>query len=418
MNSFGDDADQDLPTGYDRVYLNASSRLALPARLAQEVREDIRRRDHAAQETKQQAFRLQQEQAAQNLLKEVRDEAMRTETEVESRLTEIPAQPAQGWYRVLPKWSALMRLANSAAVSWRSAEKDVNERTAALRKALLHSGPDRRLAMRLDWREQADRLETDLPHFAEPIRLVRNSLTLAEFTNRPVRIPPMLLLGPPGVGKTLFSHALAELLAAPRAVIAFDQPTAGNQLLGSDLHYSNTSTGLLFNLVCMGEYANPVVLLDELDKSSTSSTDRDLDPLSQLHGALEPETARRAVDISVNIEFDASQVTYVATANTAHRLGHPLLSRFEVFTILPPRPSEAVGIARAIVAQVIARLGLEGVVSVDGKAAYVLAYLSPRMMLRTVEKAVGAAVAAGQFEVREADLWFALDAGAGGTTLH
>src|ERR1700704_2280910 len=98
----------------------------------------------------------------------------------------------------------------------------------------------------------------------------------------------MLLLGPPGVGKTYFSHRVAQLLGAPHADIAFDQPTAGSQLRGSDKDLGNSSSGLLFNLICMGDCANPVLLLDELDKSGVTGNRWELDPLNQLHGALEP----------------------------------------------------------------------------------------------------------------------------------
>ena len=250
-----------------------------------------------------------------------------------------------------------------------------------------------------------DSLEASLPHFREPIRLLRNSLALADATRRPVRVPPMLLLGPPGVGKTYFTHRVAELLGAPHASIAFDQSTAGADLHGSSAYWGNSSTGLLFNLICMGDVANPVVLLDELDKSCSGTGRREIDPLAQLHGALEPQTSRCTVDVSVAIEFDSSQVSYVGTANTLRGMTGPILSRMEIFSIEPPEPSDSVEIARAVVNQVLSRLNLQDVLGFERKGLYVLAHLSPRLMLRTAEKAIAAAVVAGQAEVRESDLW-------------
>jgi ATP-dependent Lon protease len=228
----------------------------------------------------------------------------------------------------------------------------------------------------------------------------------------------MLLLGPPGVGKTHFTHRVAELMGAPHASVAFDQPTAGSTLRGSDSFWSNSSTGLLFNLICMGECANPVVLLDELDKSTSGSTRHEIDPLAQLHGALEPETSQCTVDISVDIEFDASQVTYIATANSLRGVSSAILSRMEVFRIEPPEVSESVEIARAIVNQVLKRMNLQDTLGFDHKGLYVLAHLSPRLMLRTTEKAVAAAVTAGQTEVRESDLWAELGPDADGPRPH
>ena len=164
----------------------------------------------------------------------------------------------------------------------------------------------------------------------------------------------------------------------------------------------------------MGECANPVILLDELDKSCSGTNRGEIDPLAQLHGTLEPETARRTLGSSVNIEFDASQETYVATANSLRGVGLPILSRMEVFSIEPPGPSEAVEIARAIVDQSLTRLRLR----FERKGLYVLAHMSPRMMLRTAEKAIAEAVTDGRREVLESDVWAQTRLGNEGPRLH
>ena len=199
-------------------------------------------------------------------------------------------------------------------------------------------------------------------------------------------------------------------MGASHASIAFDQPSAGAGLRGSEKYWSNTESGLLFNLICLGEFANPVILLDEIDKSCSGSGRREVDPLAQLHSALEPQTARRTVDASTEIEFDASLMSYIATANSLRGLTMPILSRLEIFQIDPPNSSEAVGIARAVVHQVLSKLRLADTIRFDRKSFYVLAHMSPQRMLRNVEKVVvAAAVAARQTEVRETDLWAELE---------
>ena len=315
-----------------------------------------------------------------------------------------PEHAATGWYRVLPKIQELIERHDAGEHKARCPDPDVRERNALILSRLIEDGPDRLVAHAPAWRSAFDDLERAMPNFGGPIDLIRNALALAASTQRPVRIPPMLLLGPPGVGKTLFSQRVAELLGAPHAAIAFDQPSAGSQLRGSDKFWGNTETGLLFNLICRGTHANPVILLDEIDKSGVAGR-REVDPLAQLHSALEPHTAQRTTDISVEIEFDASLVTYIATANSARHIGPPLLSRFEVFAIQAPDAQQAVGIAQHLIADTLAGLGLESTVRFERRSAYVLAHLSPRLMRRTVESLVAAAAGQQQGVVCEEDVW-------------
>ncbi|MBA3591063.1 AAA family ATPase [Methylibium sp.] len=323
-----------------------------------------------------------------------------------------------GHLRVLGDYDALVSGAMEQDLACRTADKDVRERMQVLLEKLKNRGPDRLIGGPMDASSALDELQRVLPHFRGPLGLVRNCLALAEASTLPVRIPPMLLLGPPGVGKTLFSHKLAEALGVPNASIAFDQPSAGSQLCGSDKYWSNSATGLLFQLICEGRYANPVILLDELDKASVGSGARALDPLAQLHGALEVQTARRSTDLSTDIVFDASLTTYIATANSVRGLGMPLLSRFEVFLIEPPGRDDSVGIARRIATEASERLRLTEPVVFERRCFYVLARMSPRLMHRTVDKALGEAVADKRRVVTEQDLWQLLGMGDEGPRPH
>lgn len=406
--------DMELPNGYERVLVDSSNLLLLPEGAARVLREELRQREQAAEEQRREDHRRRQDETREKLLA---DSQAAAEQRKSGRKAYGPV-PEAGWYRVLPNLDALTSELEGSSDVGRSADKDVNERRARIHERLLALGPDRRVAHPVSWRVGLDELQASLPHFREPIRVLRNALALAEATGVSARIPPMLLLGPPGVGKTHFSHRVAELLGAPHASVRFDQPSAGAQLRGSDKYWSNSEPGLLFNLICLGECANPVVLLDELDKSAGGSGNRDIDPVAQLHGALERETARCLVDISVDIEFDASLVAYIATANTVNRVGWPILSRMEVFNIEPPNRDESFDIAQAIVGQVLQRFRLTDKVVFGRRAFCLLAHLSPRRMIRAVELAAAAAVAEGRVEVGEEELWAELGQGDNGPRLH
>lgn len=384
-----------FPVGYAAFLTPDGHRIALPRAVGLAVRQERDARK---------AFEFEAERAAQAAQSSTEAKATAKEG-AEAPARRFPAEPPIGWYRVLPGLQAMVDAGDESSVALRAADGDVRDRNKAIRRKLIDKGPDRRVAFPADWREALNKLEAALPNFREPVLLLRQAFALADSTQVPVRVPPMLLLGPPGIGKTLFTHRLADLVGAPHAAIAFDQPTAGSQLRGSDKFWGNTESGLLLNLICFGDFANPIVLLDELDKAQVGSGSREMDPLSQLHGALERQTARRTVDISTDIEFDASQVTYVATANSLRGVGLPILSRFEIFDIRPCPPTDAVPVARAVVNQVLERFGLGEKLQFERKCLYVLAHMSPRLMHRTVEKLVAAAVADSRSSISEADLW-------------
>lgn len=337
---------------------------------------------------------------------------------VTSQVRDPSDDPKPGYYRVLPRYSQLNYDAGAGTGATSVVDKDIVEHRKALRERLFKAGPDRPVAHPESWRQLLDALEEAQPNFSHPLRLVRNALAMADAVGKPVRIPPLLLLGPPGLGKTYFSHCLAEALGAPHASISFDQPTAGSQLRGSDKYWGNTESGVLFNMLCLGECANPVVLLDEIDKASTGSYRAENDPLAQLHSVLEPQTAKRLIDISTEIEFDASQVTYIATANSHRSLSAPILSRFEICHIQPPSPAEAVEMAERMASAALARWELVDCLRFERKAYVVLAALTPRMIQRTLEKSIADAMYSGSTVITDEDIWKEIGMSGGPQTLH
>ncbi len=424
-----------LPKGYEQVRVDADFQPLLPPAAAAVLRQELLRRQTEAEEQRVEEVNrrreeLREEYRAKNGKpeghegkegqegKEPADKTARPTKSSALNPSPYPDEPGPGMYRVLPEIQSLIDQIDDPTVELRSADREATHRRTRILEKLVVKGPDRRIARAPDGRRAIDELEASLPHFRQPIRVLRNALALSDATGVPLRVPPLLLLGPPGVGKTHFSHKVAQMLGAPHAALAFDQPSAGGQLRGSDKFWANSETGLLFNLICMGEFANPVVLLDELDKSAGLGTRWDVNPLAQLHGVLEPETARRLVDVSVEIEFDASLVTYIATANSLQGLTLPILSRMQIFTIGPPSRDEAYEIAQAIVQQVLQRLVLTGQVSFERRAVCLLAHLSPRLMVRAVEQAAAAAVAQGKTTVSEDGLWGEIGAVGPGPRLH
>lgn len=279
-------------------------------------------------------------------------------------------------------------------------EKELKKRDLDLCHQLANRGVLRRVAAP-EGMEALDALYDSHPNFEEVIDLVKNQLLLAERSGRAPRIPPILLDGEPGLGKTHFASALAQVLGAPIQRIAMDASVTAAKLVGTDRHWSNTAVGSLFEIVCLGTHANPVFLLDEVDKAVGRNYQ---DPLAALHSLLEPSTACRAKDVSAEMEFDASLVTWVATANHARLLPDSLRSRFREFRIKRLTAEQSIRATESIVESTVDDLELAGF-EVPGRAFCVaLAHLVPREIQQAVQQAVAVAVANGKTRVTVKDI--------------
>ena len=277
-----------------------------------------------------------------------------------------------------------------------------------LAAALLQRGGLRTVVLGRAWQEGLKRLAQEMPNFAAVIEHVRVCCALVRLTGRPLRIPPFLLAGMPGLGKTLFATRLADVLGVPQFVFPLESAETLATLTGSDKHWANTEPGQLFRHIVLGEVANPVVVLDELDKASQSSgSSSGYRPAMALHGPLEPVTAKALRDKSADLCFDASHVIYIATANRLSSIEGSLLSRFRLFLIEEPDARTAVSIARSVAKAALGEFGLERKFqAITGEVLQQLALLgSPRVQRRVLEAAIGRAVCDGRWGLRVRDLW-------------
>src|SRR5438876_368035 len=97
--------------------------------------------------------------------------------------------------------------------------------------------------------------------------------------------------------------------------------TAGWVLSGASSQWKNAKPGKVFDTLLNGEYANPVIVVDEIDKASG---DGQYDPLGALYELLEVETSTRFIDEFVELPIDATGAVWLATANDAARIPEPL----------------------------------------------------------------------------------------------
>jgi ATP-dependent Lon protease len=283
-----------------------------------------------------------------------------------------------------------------------------NEALRALYEKMLRLG-GQRFTVKPSTLPEMHRLFEELPNFTAVLEDIRRHLALCVDSNDSIELPPMLLLGEPGIGKTHFARKLAELLGTGFGFVPMSSLTAGWVLSGASSQWKNAKPGKVFDTFLNGEYANPVIVVDELDKASS---DGQYDPLGALYELLEVETATRFVDEFVELPIDASGAVWLATANDAARIPQPLLNRLTVYEIDPPDAAGSLRIARNIYSEVRKAhdWGRQFPETPGDETLDKLASLPPREMRRAVQSAFGTAKLAGRSELRPDDV----QAGRGG----
>ena len=236
------------------------------------------------------------------------------------------------------------------------------------------------------------RIELQLPHFSAVLAFVRERLQLSFARQQPMHIPPILLLGDPGIGKTHFSHELARALGLPVRRHTLDGGITDSALMGSDKRWANTSAGLIFEELVLGTSASPVILLDEIDKARSGEQGNALGPL---HSLLEPVSAKAITDISVEITMDASHIVWIATANDPWKIPAPIRSRTHEFMIEAPTGHAALEAAQAVARAVHERMGSALFDPPAPRAIVSLAHLSARELIHALETGYARALAGG-----------------------
>ena len=117
---------------------------------------------------------------------------------------------------------------------------------------------------------------------------------------------------------------------------------AGWLLGGASSQWKGSKPGKVFEALVDGDYANPVMVVDEIDKAAGEAA---YDPLGALYSLLEHDTAGAFVDEFAEVPVDASQVIWVATANDARAIPDPILNRVNVFEVQAPDFAAARAIA-------------------------------------------------------------------------
>ncbi len=280
-------------------------------------------------------------------------------------------------------------------------DPDLKRRNFDLYTALKGKGNFRTLAMpREDEAFSLNKLYDSHPNFSQVIDFIREQITLCKVQEKAPHFPPILIFGPPGIGKTDFTHALSAILCTPVHRIGFDTGITDSTLTGSAAHWANSTPGILFETLVLGNIINPIFLLDEIDKADMERRN----PLNPLHTILEPVTNTKVTDICVGIEFDTSHVLWIATANNPGRIPAPLRSRFKEFEVNHPAGADALKLAQTMARKTHAEMGLPELEPVHPQLIKLLAHLTAREQSQALKQAFAKAISNNRCAVTKEDL--------------
>lgn len=163
--------------------------------------------------------------------------------------------------------------------------------------------------------------------------------------------PPVMLIGPPGCGKTFLLTQLAALVELPAVRMDMSSSLEPWAISGAAWGWRNAQPGVAIRTIIETEYANPVIILDEIEKSGKSQHGG---PLNALLPLLQKETAQKYRCPYLEATIDLSRVSWMMLGNSMDGIGGPLRDRVTVFHLRGPRGSEVRHLAQRLLGNLAA----------------------------------------------------------------
>jgi len=242
---------------------------------------------------------------------------------------------------------------SSRAITW--SRRYMRRRTASLER-LSHLKPDDRDSLlaaacgaravgvvdRDRMEEQIAELHAIYPWLASASTAIMKHMRLRTFTGpAPLHTPPLILLGPPGIAKSSWARDLAQVFNVPSVDIDVGASNGATfSVSGVERGWGSATPGRVVRTMLRERLANPLVILDEIDKIpeqvATSSGSKLPGAFEVLKSMIEPTTARAWVCPFYQLPFDLTRVSWIMTTNSVDRMPAAFLDRCKIIRLETP----------------------------------------------------------------------------------